>query len=555
VQVGILELLAMPAQGRMEAPYDFLMVRQFASVTPQAIACWCRRLGHRVFYAIYHGLGSPERLLPDDLDIVFISAYTQASPLAYAVGRLYRRRGVRTVFGGAHAKSFPVDCLRFFDLVVEDCDEALVADILGGMHDPGTIVSSPRPFDALPTVEERMPEIAASAFLGGRPYFGTQVPLLASVGCPYDCGFCIDWNTRYRLLSPEQLAADLAWMARRLPGVMVSYHDPNFAVKFDQVLDVIERVPASSPNPYIVETSLSVLSAQRIARLGRTGCAAVVPGVETWGGYSQKAGATGTSGGEKLARVLERFELLHEHVRYLQANFMFGLDDDEGDEPVRLTKAFMDQAPYVWPAINIPHPFGGTPLQAQYLAEDRILREMPFAFYYAPYLVTRLKHYGAAEYYRKLIELFDHLTRARLLARRMRTARGWLARLVHVLRTGARLHEMQAFRRILRRLEGDHHLRAFQNGESTALPEFYDEEYDRLLGAYSSLIPREERRPILDRPHDQATRPAVIHKEAVMTGSHLMREYSGGAPAGGTVAVRMSAVDSRVRATTVPRGS
>jgi hypothetical protein len=91
VQVGILELLAMPAQGQMEAPYDFLMLQQFASVTPQAIACWCRRLGHRVFYATYYGLGSPERLLPDDPDLVFISAYTQASPLASAVSARARR--------------------------------------------------------------------------------------------------------------------------------------------------------------------------------------------------------------------------------------------------------------------------------------------------------------------------------------------------------------------------------------------------------------------------------------------------------------------------------
>jgi len=212
VRIGILELLATPSQGWLETEYDLLMVRQYASVTPQAIATWGRRLGHRVFYAIYYGLGPPEKLLPDDLDVVFLSSYTQASALAYALGRLYRQRGTRTVFGGPHAKSFPRDCLRFFDIVVKECDEPLIADILKGTYDPGSVVSS-APFDELPTVEERMPEIRASAFLAGRRYFATTVPLLASIGCPYECGFCIDWNNPYRLLSTERLATVLAYVA------------------------------------------------------------------------------------------------------------------------------------------------------------------------------------------------------------------------------------------------------------------------------------------------------------------------------------------------------
>jgi radical SAM superfamily enzyme YgiQ (UPF0313 family) len=278
VRIGILELLATPSQGWLETEYDLLMVRQYASVTPQAIATWGRRLGHRVFYAIYYGLGAPEKLLPDDLDVVFLSSYTQASALAYALGRLYRQRGTRTVFGGPHAKSFPHDCLRFFDIVVKECDEPLIADILKGTYDPGSVVSSAGPFDELPTVEERMPEIRASAFLAGRRYFATTVPLLASIGCPYDCGFCIDWNNPYRLLSTERLATDLAYVARHLPGSLVAYHDPNFAVKFDETLDVIEAVPGRRRNPYIVETSLTVLREPRVRRLGRTGCVAVVPG-------------------------------------------------------------------------------------------------------------------------------------------------------------------------------------------------------------------------------------------------------------------------------------
>ncbi|MEE9198904.1 MAG: radical SAM protein, partial [Dehalococcoidia bacterium] len=95
---------------------------------PQTISVWCRELGHQVFYATYFGQKDPKQLLPDDLDVVFISTYTQASALGYALAKLYRREKTLTVIGGPHAKAFPDDCLRFFDVVVRECDKTLIAD-------------------------------------------------------------------------------------------------------------------------------------------------------------------------------------------------------------------------------------------------------------------------------------------------------------------------------------------------------------------------------------------------------------------------------------------
>ena len=119
----------------------------------------------------------------------------------------------------------------------------------------------------------------------------------------------------------------------------------------------------------------------------------VAPGIESWTDYSNKAGLGRIAGAEKVQGVVEHFERLADNVPYLQANFIFGLDTDRGDEPVELTKEFMDRTPFVWPTINIPVPFGGTPLHDNLLAAGRVLTAMPFAFYYTPYLVTTLKHY------------------------------------------------------------------------------------------------------------------------------------------------------------------
>jgi hypothetical protein len=506
MKVGILDILTTPSRSWAETAYNGVLTKQYASITPQAIAVWCRQLGHKTFYAAYNGTGDPKRLIPDDVDVVFIAAYTQASALAYALAKLYRAAGTRTVIGGPHAKAYPRDCLRFFDLAVAECDKTLIADILKGVFAPGTIVTSSKPFDDVPTVEERMPEIRASAFWRGRrPFCASTIPLLASVGCPYACNFCIDWNNPYRLLSTDRLQADLRYASAHLPGVMLGYHDPNFAVRFDQVLGVMESIPRGSRNPYIMEASLTILRGGRMARLRDTNCVAVLPGVESWNDYSNKAGVGGATGAAKVEMLVEHFALLHEYVPYLQANFMFGLDIDGGDQPIELTKEFMWRTPFVWPVVNIPHPFGGTPLFDRYLEEDRILTSMPFTFYYSPYLVTVLKNYTAAIFYRKLIDLFSHFTSGAMLRRRLATTNRGGIRAFHVVRTLVKRRRMREFRKLLDMLDTDGQFRAFHERRSDTLPEFYQHAYDRMLGPYASLMSRAERTPLLERAPIAAT--------------------------------------------------
>jgi len=499
MRVGILDLLTTPARSWTEVAYAVVLTKQYASITPQAIAVWCRQSGHTTYYATYYGTGDPRLMLPPDLDIIFIASYSQASAFAYALAKLYRKDGALTVIGGPHAKAFPADCLRFFDVVVLDCDRPLITDIASGAVGPGSVVTSEVPFTDVPSVEERLPEIRASAFARGRPFFATTIPLLASTGCPYTCDFCVDWDTPYRQLPLERLERDLRWVSRHLPGAIVGFHDPNFGVKFGQVLDVMEAIPHGSRSPYILEASLAVLRGQRPARLRATNCVSVAPGIESWAEYSGKAGVGRATGAEKVERLVAHFATLHEHVPYLQANFMFGLESDRGEEPVALTKEFMSRTPFVWPVVNIPFPFGGTPLFDQHLREGRILAAMPFSLYYSPYVATTFAHYHPIEYYEKLIELFSHFTSPSMLARRLATTSSWHVRLLHVARTRVKRQRLRAFQRIRDMLVFDARFRRFHEGRSETLPEFYHREYEEMLGSWAALMPRAERSPLLDR--------------------------------------------------------
>ncbi len=498
-RIAILELLALPDTRPVNIFYHLLLTKQYASIMPQTISVWCRQLGHHVHYATYYGLGDPLRRIPPDVDMVFLSCYTQASPLAYALSKILRKRGVLTVLGGPHAKSFPRDASRFFDYVVQECDRPLIVALLKGDHDPGSILCSKHPPAEFPLVEERLDEIKhASFFFERRRFPSTTIALLSSLGCPYACNFCIDWKSEYRTMPTDRLMQDLRFIGQNFPGTFIAFHDPNFAIKFDDTLAALESQEPGARLPYIMESSLSVLKPARMARLRATNCIFAAPGIESWDDYSNKANGAAKRGAVKVASVAAQFGELHDYVPNLQANFIFGLDTDRGDEPIELTKLFMDKAPFVWPTINIPVPFGGTPLFDQLKSQDRILAAMPFRFYYAPYSVTRIQNYDIRAYYRKLIELFEFGTSLSMIGRRSAHHRAKMEKSVDAARALSTRLETRHYRRILRELETNSELRDFHEGRSRRLPAFYQQEYGRGLGRYAAMLDEGDRTPVLE---------------------------------------------------------
>jgi hypothetical protein len=303
--------------------------------------------------------------------------------------------------------------------------------------------------------------------------------------------------------------------------VYVSYHDPNFGIQFDRTLDVIDSLPEGDRNPYVMESSLSVLKGPRLRRLKETNCFYTAPGIESWNAYSSKTGVGRNGGREKLEAVIARMEEIHEVVPNIQANFIFGTDADVGAEPVELTQEFIRRAPYVWPTINIPTPYGGTPLYDDYLAEGRILASMPFAFYYMPYLVMTLKNYGPLDYYARLIEIYSTANSFRLLGARVASTSDRSLRILHVLRSFAFQGILGKLRRTHRRLREDDEFRSFHEGRTSRLPAYYRHLFARRLGRYAELITETEMTPELERSPPSATRrtpkPAAADTEVLST--------------------------------------
>jgi hypothetical protein len=496
MNVGILELIAYTIPPEWHRRNLALALRKVLySVMPQAVAAWCRRAGHRTSYATYYGQADPASLLPADLDVVFLSATTQASGLAYALARYFKGRGVRTVLGGPHAKCFPVDALRFFDVVVGECDAELVSDILKGDFATPAFVTGKR-VTAFPSLEERFPDVIAAGFRPGRRCGFNVAALFSSLGCPYTCEFCTEWNSRYAPLPTADLAADLKFLNRNHPRAVVAFHDPNFAVRFDETMAAVEG-SVKTPNRYVMECSLSVLRPDRLARLKKTNCLYVAPGVESWFDFGNKSLAGAKQGAAKLDYVADRFREAHAYVPGLQANFLFGTDQDQGAEPADLTIEFVRRLPFVWPNVNIPTPYGATPLFDRYLAAGRILRGMPLACYCAPYLATTLLHYDPVTYYRHLVRIQQAITGTRSLVYRVAAKAPPAIRFAHLVQTLSFREQARETRTILNLLETDRDFRAFHENETVPVPDFYQRNVDARLGRYAEWFPRADRTPIL----------------------------------------------------------
>src|SRR5215470_10280132 len=233
LRIVILDLVS---KGPHRSLFGRIMNANLASIMPQVVAAWCEEMGHHVRYTCYTGAENLSRELADGTDVLFIGAFTRAAQAAYAISNLARQRGAITVLGGPHARCYPEDAARYFDYVLGFTDKTLMADVLsdGAPHRPiGRRLSAPRQPLELPSLAQRWkfvePTLAKAPLL-------KVVPMIGSMGCPYTCSFCIDSVVDYQPLPFEQLRADLRFLLGKLEHPCVSWHDPNFGVRFDDYM-------------------------------------------------------------------------------------------------------------------------------------------------------------------------------------------------------------------------------------------------------------------------------------------------------------------------------
>ena len=501
------------------ALYSRFMNANLAGLMAQAVAVWCEELGHNVRYVCFTGAQDILREVGDDADVVFIGAFTRSAQTAYALSSHFRSKGMVTILGGPHARCYPDDAVRWFDYALGFTDKALIADVLAdcapgkplGQH----LSASEQP-RALPAARPRGKFIART--LRGAPSMLRIVPMISSLGCPYQCPFCIDSTVRYQPLSRDELAEDLRFVEREMPDAVIGWHDPNFGVRFDEYLSTIEEASGRRKLRFLAESSLSLLSEANVRRMAEAGFVALLPGIESWYGLGFKSKTGAREGLAKVEHVADHINMLLEHIPYVQTNFVLGLDNDAGPEPFGLTKLFIDKVPGAFPAYSQRTAFGeATPENLELQRAGRVLG-FPFHFLDNNLVMNVVPmHYGWTEFYDRLLDLTEYSFSPRAIYRRWGATRQFTSRAVNFLRavSSEGRGRIRHFRRVRRALDADAQVRRYLAQETAELPQLYVDRMRADLGPLWKLLPAEAIRhdPYAFLRKSEAVAPARVAAE------------------------------------------
>lgn len=489
LRIGVIDLVT---KAPTRALFARVMNANFASIMPQVLALWCEEEGHEVTLVCYTGFEDLQAVLPDQVDLVFIGAFTQAAQLAYALSQRFRRNGAVTVLGGPHARCYPQDAQQYFDYVLGFTNKAVIREVLQDCspHRPlGIQLQASQQPTALPGVAERWKFIAPT--LQKAPLIKI-VPMLGSLGCPYTCSFCIDAAVPYQPLDFDLLKEDLRFLLKVVKRPRVAWHDPNFGVRFNDFMDAIEEAVPPGRIDFIAESSLSLLAEPNLKRLQRNGFKALLPGVESWFDLGNKSKTGAAQGMEKVRQVSDHLNLIMRYIPYVQANFVLGLDSDEGPEPFELTKRFVDLSPGVFPGFSLLSAFGqAAQLNLEYQRHNRVI---PFPFHFLnnnQAMNVKPKNYSWSEFYDRVANLTRYTFSWRAIGRRWRAIEAAIPRWMNVVRAVSTegFGRIKYYTELRQRLESDRPLRQFFEQESVEVPTFYQQRVRQDLGPLWEWLP------------------------------------------------------------------
>ena len=489
LQVGIIDLVC---KGPTDTLWGKIMHANLASIMPQVVATWCEQEGHDVKMICYTGREDLTKELPEEVDIVFISSFTQAALLAYSLSNYFRTKGIVTVLGGPHARCYPDDAILYFDFVLGFTNKNTIIDILDNCTPQGpvgTYLATGKQPANLPGVQERWKFIEST--LKKAPLLKI-VPMIGSMGCPYTCSFCIDSTVPYQPLSFQGIKEDLQFLLTKFKKPMVAWHDPNFGVRFQESMDAVSAAAPPGSFSFVAESSLSIITEKHLKVFKENGFTALLPGVETWYELGGKSKTAKTIGEEKVKQVAEHVNMIFDYVPYVQTNFVMGLDSDSWAEPFELTKKFIDLSPNAFPGYSLLTAFGeAAPLNLGYQREGRVLG-FPFHFL-NNHLAMNVKpmNYEWVDFYDKVIDLTEYSFSPRAIWRRWKNNKNTTARWMNVMRaiSSEGYGRIKFYRKVRENLIHDKAFRDYFEGETDELPDFYINIIKRDLGPWYQWLP------------------------------------------------------------------
>jgi len=338
-----------------------------------------KEAGYEINFYLGTGDSLPWRKI-FDADLVGISTTTATCREAYQVAGLLRAQDIPVVIGGIHASFMPEEAMQFADYIVRGEAELsflpLVQSIEAGLppHDiPGVSywsngeivhndnLDSKIDMDTLPIPDLTLLDRYSSM---------SNIPVMTSRGCPFNCTFCCVtemFGRRYRHRCTDSVLEELT----RYQGKNIFFCDDNFTAAPKRTKELLKGIIDRGIKLKRWGAQVRVDAAnddELLDLMRRSGCGIVYIGFEsinpaTLEHYNKQQTV------EDIEEAIKRF---HEYGIRIHGMFVFGADTDTVDT-ISQTTDFALRAKIDSVQFMTLTPFPGTPFYDQIESEERII--------------------------------------------------------------------------------------------------------------------------------------------------------------------------------------
>jgi radical SAM superfamily enzyme YgiQ (UPF0313 family) len=300
----------------------------------------------------------------DNPDIVGITVNVDTAYRAFDIAEIYRKRGIKVIFGGIHASSNPDSMLEHCDSVcvgeAEELWESMLNDFSNGTLKPKYFYSE--------TTDLKKVPIPDWSIINRSKYLYNNI-ITTSRGCPFRCEFCYNscdyTNKKYRFRPIGSVLKEI----KALDKKRIMFIDDNLIGNPDWTKELIKNIrPLNILWHAAVSTNL-VNHPDLVKEMSGSGCKSLFIGFESINSNSIESIRKTQN---KVNEYNNLIGLMHSNGIMVNASLVFGFDGDTKDTfPQTLDWLNSNKVETMTAHILTPYP--GTKIHERLFKENRII--------------------------------------------------------------------------------------------------------------------------------------------------------------------------------------
>ncbi|MBQ9625109.1 MAG: B12-binding domain-containing radical SAM protein [Clostridia bacterium] len=299
-------------------------------------------------------------------DLVAITVETFTARRSYEISEEYRKRGIKVLLGGMHAKLIP-------DEVKEHCDSIMIGDAEDKWSEMVEDLKNgclKEEYVCAPVCVPQKGVITRRDIFEGKKYMPITL-LQFSRGCRFSCNYCassVYFNRNHFCRDVDEVVEEIKSQKRRI----LFFVDDNIVANKDKAKELFKALIPLKVR-WVSQGSIDMLDDDELMELMvKSGCAGHVIGFESIKPESISIMGKGVNRKFAQSQYKEAITKLRKYGLQTWAAFTIGHDTDTM-ESIRATYEFALKNKFCFAAYNILMPYPGTELFNQLKAENRLL--------------------------------------------------------------------------------------------------------------------------------------------------------------------------------------